>query len=42
MSSNLIKAGPINLLENIPVIAPSEAYEGSNTLSNTLLKLTPL
>ena len=38
MSSHLSKAGPINLVENISIIVPSKAYEGSNTL----LKLTPL
>ena len=38
MSSYLSKANPINLVEKTSIIAPSEAYEGSNTL----LKLTPL
>ena len=38
MSPNLTKASPINPLENVPVIAPSEAYEDSNTL----LELTSL
>jgi len=42
ISSNLTKAGPIDPLENMPAIAPSEACEGSNTLSDTLLKSTPL
>jgi len=42
MSSNLTKTGPINPPENAPVIAPSEAYKGSNTSSNTSLELTPL
>jgi len=37
MSSYLIEVGPVNLVENMPVIAPSEAYEGSDTL----LKSTP-
>jgi len=32
MSSHLTKASPINLAENAPVIAPSKAYKGSNTL----------
>jgi len=38
MYSHLSKAGPINLAENMSVIAPSEAYKGSDTL----LELTPL
>jgi len=38
MSSHLIEASPIDLAENMPVIAPSEAYKGSNTS----LELTPL
>ena len=38
MSSDFTKAGPVNPLKNAPVIAPSEACEGSNTL----LELTPL
>jgi len=42
ISSNFIKAGPVNPPENMPTIAPSEAYEGSNTLSNTSLESTPL
>jgi len=42
MPSNLTKTGPVNPLENAPAIAPSKAYEGSNTLSNTLLESTPL
>ena len=37
ISSHLSKADPINLVENTSVIAPSEAYEGSDTL----LELTP-
>ena len=32
MSSNFTKAGPINPLENVSVIAPSKAYKGFNTL----------
>ena len=35
MSSHLTKAGLLNLAENVPTIAPSEAYEGSNTLSES-------
>jgi hypothetical protein len=38
MSSYLTKASPINLVENVSIIAPSKAYKGSNTL----LELTPL
>ena len=38
MSSHLTKAGPINLAENTPVIVPSEACEGFDTLSES----TPL
>jgi hypothetical protein len=38
MSSHLSKAGPVNSAENISIIAPSEAYEGSDTSS----ELTPL
>jgi len=38
MSSHLTKIGPINLAKNAPVIAPSEACEGSNTS----LESTPL
>jgi len=38
MSSHLTEAGPIDLAENTPVIAPSEACEGSDTL----LESTPL
>jgi len=37
MSPYLTKAGPVDLAENAPKIAPSEAYEGSNAL----LELTP-
>jgi len=42
MSSNLIKAGPINPPKNAPAIAPSKACEGFNTSSDTSLELTPL
>jgi hypothetical protein len=38
MSSYLTKASPIDLVENAPTIAPSEACERSDTL----LELTPL
>jgi hypothetical protein len=38
MSSYLSKADPINSVENMSVIAPSEACKGSNTL----LESTPL
>jgi len=38
MSSHLTKAGPVNLAEDTPVIAPSKAYKGFDTL----LELTPL
>ena len=38
MSSHFTKAGPVNSAENTSAIAPSEACEGSNTLS----ELTPL
>jgi len=38
MSSQPTEASPVNLVENTPIIAPSEAYEGSNTLSES----TPL
>ena len=31
MSSYLTKAGPVNLAENVPAIAPSKACEGSDT-----------
>ena len=31
ISSNLTEAGPVNLLENVSVIAPSKACEGSDT-----------
>lgn len=37
MSSNLTEASLVNILENTPVIMPSKACEGSNTL----LELTP-
>ena len=37
ISSYPTKASPINLAENAPIIAPSEAYKGPNTL----LELTP-
>ena len=38
MSFYFTKASPINLVENTSIIAPSEAYDGSDTL----LELTPL
>ena len=38
MSSHLTEVGPVNLAEDAPVIAPSEAYKGSDTS----LKSTPL
>jgi len=38
MSSHFTKTGFVDLAENIPIIAPSEAYEDSNIS----LKLTPL
>ena len=38
MSSHLSKANPINSAENTSIIAPSEACEGSDTLSES----TPL
>ena len=42
MSSNLTKASPVNPLENVLAIALSKASKGSDTLFNTLSKLTPL
>jgi len=39
MSSYLTKAGPINLAEDIPKIAPSEACEGSDTLLESVIYL---
>ena len=38
ISSYLSKAGPVNSAENMSIIAPSKAYEGSDTS----LELTPL
>jgi len=35
MSSNLTEADPVNPPENVPVIAPSEACEGSDTSSES-------
>ena len=32
MSSDFTEAGPVNPLENTPIIAPSKAYKGFNTL----------